>query len=209
MSQKPNENHCSFKHFSAYRLLALKASKKHRNRVLAENTVFLRLDLASCGRGRGPLGPPGAPPEAQKSHFSKTLCFTKFFENHIFFCLFAARRALDSPKTRNLAKILCFYDRIWPRPVPGTLPKGCPGGGNGLLPRPSFLVLAVLGPSSSIVGRLGPSCCFLGGPFFSPGKRRETGQNRQSKPNRPEREPQPGARAPIKATEGTERGGGR
>ena len=38
---------------------------------------------------------------------------------------------------------------------------------------------------------------------------RQNGQNRQSKPNRPEREPQPGARAPIKATEGTERGGGR
>ena len=148
------------------RLLALKASKKHRNRVLAENTVFLRLDLASCGRGRGPLGPPGAPPEAQKSHFSKILCFTRFFENRIFFCLYAGRRDLDRPKTRKFAKILCFYDRIWPRPVPGTLPKGWPGGGNGLLPRPSFLVLAVLGPSSSIVGRLGPNFFFLGGPFL-------------------------------------------
>ena len=71
-----------------------------------------------------------------------------------------------------------------------------------------FWFLPSWGHLRPLLAVLGLTVAFLGA-FFSPGKRRETGQNRQSKPNRPEREPQPGARAPIKATEGTERGGGR
>ena len=91
--------------FFVLRLLALKASKKHRNRVLAENTVFLRLDLASCGRGRGPLGPPGAPPETQKSHFSKTSCFTGFLKITFFVsfcCPSRSRQAQDAKIGKNI-----------------------------------------------------------------------------------------------------------
>ena len=102
------------------------------------------------------LGPSLGTRGAQKRPFAKTLCFTRFSGICLFHCSLVVRKLFLRAAKRKLPKILCFYNRILPRPDRGTAQRWCFGGPNCSL---SDVIVLLAGRRGLIFGKMCADVC--------------------------------------------------